>query len=94
VHVEVSSVLRRTVLAGRLSQDVAALAHEELGHLRIRTFDVAPFAARIWALHPNVTAYDAGYVALAEEIGAPLVTLDHRLARADGPTCTFLTPPA
>lgn len=93
VHVEVSSVLRRAVLSGRLTKDVAALAHEELNRLRIRVFDFGPLATRIWALHPTVTAYDAAYVALAEELGAPLLTLDRRLARADGPTCAFLTPP-
>jgi len=30
----------------------------------------------------NFTAYDAAYVALAENLRAPLVTLDLRLARA------------
>ena len=32
----------------------------------------------------NLTAYDAVYVALAEALGAPLVTCDGRLARATG----------
>ena len=45
------------------------------------------------ALHPTVTACDAAYVALAEGLGVPLVTLDRRLARADGPACSFLLPP-
>lgn len=36
----------------------------------------------VWALHPNLTAYDAAYVALAEEPGARLLTLDARLARS------------
>jgi NAD(P)-dependent dehydrogenase (short-subunit alcohol dehydrogenase family) len=31
--------------------------------------------------------YDGAYVALAELVGARLVTLDARLARAPGPTC-------
>jgi predicted nucleic acid-binding protein len=90
--VEVSNVLRRAVLAGTISPDAAALAHDSLPYLRVTTFDFGVVAARVWELHPNVTAYDAAYVALAEELGAPLLTLDRRLARANGPTCTFLMP--
>ena len=33
---------------------------------------------------PNVTAYDAMYVALAEALDAPLVTCDTPLAKAPG----------
>ena len=43
--------------------------------------------ARIVELHPNMTAFDAGYVALAEALGLPLLTTDGRLARAAGPRC-------
>ena len=46
----------------------------------------------MWELHPTVTTYDAAYVALAEALDAPLLTLDRRLARATGPACTFLLP--
>jgi predicted nucleic acid-binding protein len=92
VYVEVSNVLRRSVLSGDLSREVAALAHDDLLQLQMTVFPFAPFAMRIWELHPAVTAYDAGYVALAEALQAPLVTLDRRLARANGPTCDFLLP--
>jgi predicted nucleic acid-binding protein len=93
LHVEVSNVLRRSVLAGHLARDLAALVHEELVQLRVTTVAFDTLAGRVWALHPSVTAYDAAYVALAEELDAPLLTLDRRLARADGPTCSFLLPP-
>jgi predicted nucleic acid-binding protein len=92
LFVEVSSVLRRSVLAGSLGRDVAALAHDDLLHLQVTVFPFEPFAGRIWELHPTVTAYDAGYVAVAEALDAPLITLDRRLARANGPTCDFLLP--
>jgi predicted nucleic acid-binding protein len=39
---------------------------------------------RIWELRNNVTAYDACYLALAEALGAPLVTRDAKLAAAAG----------
>jgi predicted nucleic acid-binding protein len=38
----------------------------------------------MWELRHNLTAYDALYVALAEMLDAPLVTLDRRLAAAAG----------
>lgn len=53
----------------------------------------APFAARVWELRHNLTAYDAWYVAVAESLGCPLVTLDGRLTRAPGPTCAVLASP-
>ena len=50
-------------------------------------------AERAWELRGSVTYADACYVALAELLDAPLITLDRRLAQAPGPRCAFLTPP-
>ncbi len=85
-------VLRRAVVAGRLGLFAASLALLYLTGLSVWSFGFDPLATRIWELHPSVTAYDAAYVALAEELAVPLVTLDRRLARASGPTCPFLLP--
>ena len=94
VYVEVSNVIRRAVLAGRLSTDAGALVHRDLVDLPVTSFPFEPLADRVWDLHPAVTAYDAAYVALAEELDAPLVTLDRRLAAAPGPRCSFQLPEA
>lgn len=91
--VEVANILSRAGLAGTLTDDVAALAHVDLAALRVELFPYGPVADRVWELRGGVTAYDAWYVALAEALDAPLVTLDHRLARAPGPRCAFRTPP-
>jgi predicted nucleic acid-binding protein len=44
---------------------------------------------RAWELRDTVRSWDALYVALAEALDATLLTLDERLARADGPRCTI-----
>ena len=92
--VEAVNILRRACLAGTLSADSAQLAHADLLKLRVELFGYEPVAERIWALRGAVTAYDACYVALAEALDAPLVTIDLRLSRAPGPRCPFETPPA
>jgi predicted nucleic acid-binding protein len=92
--VEVANVLRRAALAGDLTADVAALAHDDLVRLRVDLFTYEPHASRIWELRENLTAYDAWYVALAEALGVALVTLDRRVARAPGIRCEVRLPPS
>jgi predicted nucleic acid-binding protein len=91
--VEVASVLRRAVAAAELSEDVAALAHADLLELRVEHLGYASVGERVWELRQNVTPYDAWYVAVAELLGAPLATLDRRLAEAPGPRCEVVLPP-
>jgi predicted nucleic acid-binding protein len=87
---EVSNILRRQPLAGVLDPTAAALAHRDLVDLPVDSYPYAALSDRVWELRDNVTAYDASYVALAELLSAPLVTLDARLARAPGARCDFL----
>lgn len=91
--VEVANVLRRIEAASAMSATSAALAHGDLVDLRIDLYPYRPLARRVWALRQNLTAYDASYLALAEVLAVPFVTLDRRLARAPDPSCTILTPP-
>jgi predicted nucleic acid-binding protein len=88
--VEAANILRRSAASAAISAEQASLAHADLLDLRVELFPYAPFAARIWALRENVTCYDAWYVAVAETLGAPLATLDARLANAPGPRCRFM----
>ncbi|MGD9704066.1 MAG: type II toxin-antitoxin system VapC family toxin [Acidimicrobiia bacterium] len=89
--VELSSVLRRAAAAGELSVDLAALTHADLADLPIDLYPFGPFADRVWELRSTVTSYDAWYVALAESLACPLVTLDRRLAGAPGLRCEVAT---
>lgn len=90
--IEAANVLRRASLNADLSSDSASMAHVDLLDLRVEMFPYRPLATRCWELRENLTIYDAVYVALAEELDAPLATLDTRLAGSSGPRCEFITP--
>ena len=90
---EVHNALRRMELRGELSPADAMIAREEFSEFNFELYPFAPYADRVWALRRNLTCYDAWYVALAEALDCPLVTIDHRLSRAAGPECAFVTPP-
>ena len=82
VQVEACNILR--LEANGAQGDLLSLAME--------LFPFLPFAGRVWALRDNLTCYDAWYVAVAEALDCPLLTLDRRLCRASGPRCEFVVP--
>ncbi len=85
---EVTHVLRRFVLHDVLSEEQGARALDGFIALRLRRFPADWLRPRIWELRHNLSAYDATYVALAEQTNASaLVTTDVRLAKASGPRC-------
>lgn len=84
LDLEVAQVLRRYALAGVLDEARGQAALEDLADLGLVRHAHDLFLARIWELRSRVTAYDAAYLALAEALPAPLLTLDRRLARAGG----------
>ena len=93
VLAEAGNALRRMELTEHLPSFEAALAHRNLLTLEVELYPFAPMADRVWELRHNLTIYDGWYVALAEALSCPLLTLDRRLARAPGPTCEIITPP-
>ena len=82
LDVEVAQVLRRLVREGSVSAPRADQAIQDLLDLRVTRYPHFVFLPRIWRLRDNFSAYDAAYVALAEKLGATLVTRDARLASA------------
>ena len=93
VDAEVISVLRRHVIAGLLASDVAHQALNVWRRLGLIRYAAAPLMERVWELRSAVTAYDAMYVALAENLDCTLVTADARLSGANGTRCTITVVP-
>jgi predicted nucleic acid-binding protein len=91
---EVANIVRRHEVAGLISPDQAAQAHGDLLELPIEQWPYEILAHRAWQLRHNLTTHDASYVALAEQLDVVLVTLDHRIARANGVRCPVAVPPA
>ncbi len=89
VDVEVVSIIRRDHLLGRLDPTSAAQAVQDLRDWPGERFTHQPLLDRVWELRGSVRAWDGFYVALAEALGATLVTSDARLAAASGPRCAM-----
>ena len=87
IDLEVLSVLRRQVMAGKMPVARAQLALSDLADLPMRRVPHRPLLQRCWELRQKVTGYDAAYIALAEMLGVALLTADARLSRAPGVRC-------
>jgi predicted nucleic acid-binding protein len=86
IDAEVGHSLRRRVAAQKLGDDHAAAALRDLEVLPLRRIVHAGLLERAWQLRHNLSFYDGLYVALAEQLGTPLLTLDARLAKAAAAT--------
>ena len=84
VDAEVGNALRRLVRAKEFNARKAAIALDALLLMRLQRVPLGALAERAWELRDNVTFYDGLYVAVAEGLGAPLLTLDGRLAKVKG----------
>jgi predicted nucleic acid-binding protein len=89
---ECSNIIRRHELAGLVGADQAAQAHADLLALPVEHWPYELLGLRVWELRRNLSSYDASYVAVAELINAPLVTLDRRIRRAPNLRCDVMTP--
>jgi predicted nucleic acid-binding protein len=84
LDIEVTHVLRRLTREGIITSQRSEEALGDLLNLRITRYPHFVLLSGIWKLRHNVSAYDAVYVVLAEQLGASLITRDSRLASASG----------
>jgi predicted nucleic acid-binding protein len=84
LDVEVTQALRRAVATGALSLSRAMEGLQDFLDLPIMRHPHESLLWRMWDLRDNLVAYDAAYVALAESLGATLLTCDAKIRAAAG----------
>jgi predicted nucleic acid-binding protein len=84
LDIEVAQVVRRYAAKGEIDGERGRAALADLADFPLHRYPHEFLLPRVWDLRNNLTAYDAVYVALAEALGAPLLTRDQRLAAATG----------
>ncbi len=91
---EVGQAVRRLTLQGQFMVPRARAALAALTVLPIRRYPHGWLLPRAFELRENATIYDGLYLALAEALGAPLLTCDAALAGVPGCDATVEVLPA
>lgn len=89
---EVAGVLRRAERNATYPAARVRLAFDRLLAAPVRRVQVRSLLSDAWLRRHNLTIADGVYVALAEHLSAPLLTVDLNLANAPGLPVTTLTP--
>ncbi|MGD2116185.1 MAG: type II toxin-antitoxin system VapC family toxin [Acidobacteriota bacterium] len=80
VYPESASALRKLVRLDAIAAEPARIAVENLVDLPIAVAGTAALMSEVWRMQAFMTPYDACYVALADALGAELVTAERNLA--------------
>jgi predicted nucleic acid-binding protein len=92
IDLECASTLRGLVNGRKLPADEAERALELLAKMNVKRYGHAALLPRIWQLRNNMWPYDAAYVALAESLSAPVVTIDAKIEKVPGIRCEVVRP--
>ena len=82
LDIEVMNVLRRWERRNEITSARAVQALDDLDALPVIRYPARALTDRAWKLRHNLTAYDAQYVALAQELTGELLTTDDGMATA------------
>lgn len=82
LDLEIASVALKKLRLENLPRDILVAALEAYARLPIARHEVDASAIMVIAEIHDLTAYDAAYLHVAEQLTAPLATLDGRLAAA------------
>ncbi|MBA2640438.1 MAG: type II toxin-antitoxin system VapC family toxin [Nocardioidaceae bacterium] len=94
VDAECGNVLLRMARRGLLNHRLAEHGLGVLRRLEILRYPHVELLPRAWELRDSLTIYDGLYVALAEHLDVPLVTLDAAFGSAPGVRATVEVAPA
>lgn len=89
--IETVHALRGLMLAGKISTEQLGSHAQTLVDWALDVWPTTPLLSRVLELAHNVSAYDAAYIALAEELGATLITGDQRLTRMPHVRCPVVS---
>lgn len=84
IDLEALSVVRSMLRRGSLDDAAAHQAAAQLELAPVARLTHRPLLPRVWELRHGITAYDAAYVALAEQLDVPLLTCDAKLGGSNG----------
>lgn len=89
---EVLSAVQSALRSGALDNTAASQAVSDLALWPGVRYPHEPLLERAWELRHSMRGSDAMYIALAEALGATLLTLDQRLANEPGIGCAVEVP--
>ncbi len=88
IDAETGNVLRRHVLAGDLPpRDAMTLLSDAAALVDLRYETTGALRRAAWDLRDNLSFYDGLYVALAQALDLPLLTVDAKLTRTPKLPC-------
>lgn len=84
IDAEALNVLRKLIGRNAITDDEATVAMRRVAESPIVRFSHRPLLADAWRMRHSVGGADSLFLALAEQLEAPLITCDKRLANSNG----------